>query len=70
MNGRLVGQLADVLSQSSLEEKVSALALTVDYFTTVYGIDMEKFHALLVLCDAHNDGAKLTTGYSGPPVEA
>ncbi len=69
MNGRLVGQLAAVLSHTTKEEKVAALALTVDYFRTC-GIDMKKFHALLALCESQGDSAKLTTGYTGPPVEA
>ena len=70
MNGRLVGQLAAVLSNCSKEEKVAALAITVNYFRVCHGIDMEKFHALLALCKASEGSDACTTGYIGPPAQA
>jgi hypothetical protein len=70
MNGRLVGQLAAVLSHASKEEKVAALAVTVNYFRVCHGIDMVKFHALLELCKASEESESHTTGHSGPPAQA
>jgi hypothetical protein len=70
MNGRLVGQLGAVLSHTTKEEKVAALALAVDYFRVCHGIAMEKFHAILTLCKANEESAVHTTGHIGPPAEA
>jgi hypothetical protein len=70
MNGRLVGQLGAVLSKTSKEEKVAALALVVDYFRVCHGIDMDKFHAILTLCKANQESVVHTTGHIGPPAEA
>lgn len=70
ISGKLVGRLAEVLKGSSKEEKVSALAVVVNYFKVSQGLDMEKFQALLVLCDVTEDSLKYTTGYNGPRVLA